>query len=178
VSRIGKQPITLPEKVTVKINGGHIKVSGPLGGLERNLKGISVGESEGVVTVTPLSETRTDRALWGLGRTLINNIVLGVSVGYSRTLEIHGVGYKADARGKVLNLTLGHSHPINYPLPEGISAEVDKKQTTVILKGIDKELLGQVAAKIRSFRPPEPYKGKGVRYQGEHIRRKAGKAAK
>ncbi len=178
MSRIGKQPITLPEKVTVKINGGHIQVSGPLGGLERHLKGINVGESEGVVTVTPLTQTRTDRALWGLGRTLINNMVTGVSAGFVRVLEIHGVGYKAEAKGKILNLTLGHSHPINYPLPDGITAEVDKKQTTVTLKGIDKELLGQVAAKIRSFRPPEPYKDKGVRYQGEHIRRKAGKAAK
>ncbi len=178
MSRIGKKPITVPDKVTVKIDGDHVQVNGPLGALKRTLKGVVIVQDGGQIVLTPEDDTRTNRALWGLGRSLVQNMVTGVSTGFVKVLEIHGVGYKAEPKGNVLNLSLGHSHPINYPLPQGIAAEVDKKQTVLQLKGIDKELLGQVAAKIRSFRPPEPYKGKGVRYRGEVVRRKAGKAAK
>ena len=178
MSRIGRKKITVPDKVTVKINGRHVAVNGPLGSLERTLKGVNITQEDGTLSLTPVDTSRTNRALWGLSRTLVQNMVTGVSTGWKKVLEIHGVGYKADARGQVLNLTLGHSHPIHFPLPTGIKAEVDKKQVVVTVTGIDKEVVGQVAAKIRSFRPPEPYKGKGVRYQGEAIRRKAGKAAK
>ena len=178
MSRIGKKPIPVPDKVNVTINGGTVNVKGPLGALNRTLKGVNIVQEDGHIRLTPQDNSRTNRALWGLSRTLIQNMVTGVTTGFTKVLEIYGVGYKANPKGKVLNLTLGHSHPIDYVLPDGIKAEVDKKQVVVTLTGIDKELLGQVAAKIRSFRPPEPYKGKGVRYRGEVVRRKAGKAAK
>lgn len=177
MSRIGKNPVPIPDKVGVQVNGLHVAVKGPLGQIERTFKGVGIESDGKEVVVKPLDGSRTSRALWGLSRTLINNMVHGVSQGFERVLEINGVGYRAELKGQQLNLTLGHSHPIEFPLPDGVKAEV-VKQTTIKLQSVDKELLGQTAAKIRSFRPPEPYKGKGVKYAEEHIRRKVGKAAK
>lgn len=177
MSRIGKQPIEIPPKVKVAISGPSVKVEGPLGSAERTFRGVKFASDGKKVDVSPVDQSRTARALWGLSRTLLSNMVHGVSKGFERVLEINGVGYRAEVKGSELTLTLGKSHPVIFNLPTGIKAEVDKQ---VILKliGTDKELLGQTAAKIRSFRPPEPYKGKGVKYQEETIRRKAGKAAK
>ncbi|TNF28864.1 MAG: 50S ribosomal protein L6 [Deltaproteobacteria bacterium] len=177
MSRIGKLPVVLPDKVKVAISGLHVKVEGPLGSVERTFKGVRIEDAGKEIKVAPQDGSRQSRALWGLSRTLINNMVTGVSKGFERVLEINGVGYRAEVQGKDLVLSLGKSHPVVFPLPQGITAVVDK-QTIVTLKGIDKEALGQAAAKIRSFRPPEPYKGKGVKYKEEVIRRKAGKAAK
>lgn len=177
MSRIGKQPVVLPPKVEVSIQGTTVTVKGPLGKLEQTFKGVEIAQEDGAVKVTPVDQSRTNRAMWGLARALLHNMVTGVSAGFERKLEIIGVGYRAEAKGKSLGLSLGFSHPIDFPLPEGVTAEVDKNQV-VTLKGIDKAVLGQTAATIRSYRPPEPYKGKGVRYQGEHVQRKAGKAAK
>lgn len=175
MSRIGKMPITVPPKVEVSVSGLDVKVKGPLGNLERSFRGVEIALADGILTVSSLDGSRQSRAFWGLGRTLLNNMVLGVSEGFSKVLEIHGVGYRAEVKGRILNLTLGHSHPINFALPDSVSAEVEK-QTTITLKSASKEDLGQAAATIRAFRPPEPYKGKGVRYRGEKILRKAGKA--
>jgi large subunit ribosomal protein L6 len=177
VSRIGKQPVVLPQKVDVTIDGTSVKVKGPLGELSRTFVGVEITQSGSELVVKPVDDSRINRAMWGLARALVQNMVTGVSTGFTRVLEIHGVGYRAETAGSVLNLTLGHSHPINFELPTGVTAKVDKN-TIVTLQCIDKEMLGQTAAKVRGFRPPEPYKGKGVRYQGEQIRRKAGKAAK
>lgn len=177
MSRIGKVPVDLPAKVKVSINGPTVKVEGPLGSLERTFRGVTFEQSAARVTLKPVDESRAARALWGLSRTLLANMVTGVSKGFVRVLEINGVGYRAEVAGTTLTLSLGKSHPVVFPLPEGIKAEVEK-QTTLKLIGVDKELLGQTAAKVRSFRPPEPYKGKGVKYQEETIRRKAGKSAK
>ena len=177
MSRIGKQPIEIPAKVKVAIAGPTVKVEGPLGTLERTFRSVKFANDGKKITVEPVDQSRFARALWGLSRTLLNNMVTGVSKGFERTLEINGVGYRAEVKGSELTLTLGKSHPEVFDLPKGIKAEVDK-QTILKLSGIDKELLGQTAAKIRSFRPPEPYKGKGVKYAEETIRRKAGKAAK
>ncbi|MFT7579506.1 MAG: large subunit ribosomal protein L6 [Myxococcota bacterium] len=177
MSRIGKLPVDIPDKVKVNVSGAHIKVEGPLGTAERTLVGVKITSENQQIVVEPIDMSRRNRALWGLSRSLIHNMVTGVSKGFERILDINGVGYRAEVKGKVLHLTLGKSHPIHFPLPEGVAASVEK-QTTVTLKGVDKEALGQAAAKIRSFRPPEPYKGKGVKYREEVIRRKAGKAAK
>lgn len=177
MSRIGKVPVEIPAKVKVAVNGLSVKVDGPLGTLERVFRGVSFQNDGKVVTVSPIDQSRFARALWGLSRTLLANMVQGVSKGFDRVLEINGVGYRAEVKGSELTLTLGKSHPVIFMLPKGVKAEVDK-QTVLKLSGVDKELLGQTAAKIRSFRPPEPYKGKGVKYQEETIRRKAGKAAK
>ncbi|MCB9732267.1 MAG: 50S ribosomal protein L6 [Deltaproteobacteria bacterium] len=177
MSRIGKLPVVIPAKVKVAINGLHVKVEGPLGTVERTLKGVNLAADAQAITVSPRDNSRTSRALWGLSRTLVQNMVTGVSTGFERVLEINGVGYRAEVKGEELVLTLGKSHPVIFPLPTGVKAEVEK-QTVVKLKGVDKEVLGQAAAKVRSFRPPEPYKGKGVKYKEETIRRKAGKAAK
>jgi len=177
MSRIGKQPIEIPQKVKLAISGPTVKVDGPLGVLERTFRGVKFASDGKQVTVEPVDQSRFARALWGLSRTLLSNMVVGVSKGFERTLEINGVGYRAEVKGSELTLTLGKSHPEIFNLPKGIKAEVDK-QTILKLSGVDKELLGQTAAKVRSLRPPEPYKGKGVKYQEETIRRKAGKAAK
>jgi len=177
VSRIGKQPVVVPPKVAVTIQGTTVTVKGPLGQLEQTFKGVEIAQEDGVIKVTPVDQSRTNRAMWGLARALLQNMVTGVSKGFERKLQIIGVGYRAEAKGKSLGLSLGFSHPIDFPLPEGVTAEVDKNQV-VTLKGIDKAVLGQTAATIRSFRPPEPYKGKGVRYLDEYVQRKAGKAAK
>ena len=174
MSRIGKNPVIIPEKVEVKVNGSLVSVKGPNGQLEYNFTefvGIELKDKE--VIVTPADESKKARALWGTTRTLINNMVVGCSTGFKRSLVFTGVGYKAAAKGEILELNLGYSHPINYKLPEGVTAKVTKNE--IDLSGCNKELVGFAAAKIRSFRPPEPYKGKGVRYSDEHIIRKAGK---
>ena len=178
MSRIGKQPIKVPSGVDFKVNGSSVSVKGPKGQLQRNLHpNMKIELLDGVVTVTRPTDGRLDRSLHGLTRSLINNMVIGVSDGYSRQLNIVGVGYKVELKGKELVLNLGHSHAINYPAPEGVEFDVDPKKNTIIVKGANKESVGQTAAEIRSLRPPEPYKGKGVMYSTERIRRKAGKAA-
>jgi len=177
MSRIGKMPVPVPSGVDVRIDGRAVTVKGPKGQLQRSFKGVTFAQADGLVTVTPDSMSRTDRSLWGLGRTLLNNMVVGVSEGFARELEINGVGYRAAVKGNTVEFNLGYSHPINFPMPEGVKIEVDK-QTLVKVSGVSKEAVGQTAAKIRALRPPEPYKGKGVKYVGEYIRRKVGKAAK
>jgi len=177
MSRIGKQPIPVPDKVDVNIDGATVRVKGPLGQLERTFRDVSFEQDNNAITVVPASQGRVHRAMWGLGRTLLNNMVVGVSEGFEKKLEINGVGYRAEGSGKSIRFLLGYSHPIDFDVPEGIKIAVEK-QTGVTVSGISKELVGQTAAKIRALRPPEPYKGKGVKYVDETIRRKAGKAAK
>jgi len=179
MSRIGKAPITVPGGVDVTINGATVVVKGPKGSLSRTLPGaITVRKDEGQLVVERPNDERDNRALHGLSRTLVNNMVVGVTDGFTKELEIIGVGYRAEAQGPdKLRLALGFSHPVLLDAPDGITFEVPS-QTRVIVKGIDKELVGQVAANIRSIRKPEPYKGKGVRYLGEKVRRKAGKTGK
>ncbi len=176
MSRVGKQPVILPSGVEVAIDEAKIEVKGPKGALSRELHPlVRVSQQDGKLTVSPVEDSLKARGLWGLFRSLINNMVLGVSQGYSRVLEINGVGYRAEIAGDTLKLALGFSHPVEFKLPEGITASVEKN-TVITLSGIDKELLGQTAATIRAFRPPEPYKGKGIKYAEETIRRKVGKA--
>ena len=177
MSRIGKQPVPIPDKVEATVNGLHVRIKGPLGVLERTFKGVTISHADSTITVAPADQSRMNRALWGLSRTLINNMVTGVSAGFSKTLLINGVGYRAQAKGKSVLFNLGYSHPIDFKLPDGITVEAPSA-TEVIVKGADKELVGEIAAQIRGLRPPEPYKGKGVRYSDEIIRRKAGKAGK
>lgn len=178
MSRIGKLPIDLPKGVTVTLGENSIIVTGPKGELNRSLMAaVVVKVDDGKVLVTRADESITARAAHGLVRTLINNMVVGVTNGYQTDLEINGVGYRAEVKGPELVLSLGYSHPVVYPLPVGISVEVEK-MTKLSVKGIDKELVGQTAAKIRSFRGPEPYKGKGIKYATETILRKAGKTGK
>ena len=179
MSRIGRNPITVPSSVTISVNGTVVGVKGPKGNMERSLPGgITVAQEGDVLTVDRLDDSRDNRALHGLSRTLISNMVVGVTDGWSKELEIIGVGYRAAAKGDTtLELALGFSHPIVYQAPNGITFEVPAP-TKVIVKGADKEVVGQVAASIRKLRKPEPYKGKGVRYAGEKVLRKAGKAAK
>jgi large subunit ribosomal protein L6 len=175
MSRIGKKPIIIPAGVKVAISGRTVKVEGPKGRLERELHDqVEIRVEADQIQVHPPNQ-RTGGALQGLTRTLVANMVDGVTKGFTRGLEINGVGYRAELKGTTLNLALGYSHPVEYPLPAGVSAEVEK-QTKITLTGIDKELVGATAAKIRSFRPPEPYKGKGIKYADERILRKAGKA--
>ena len=178
MSRIGKAPITVPNGVEVSIAGRTVTVKGPKGTLSRDIPGdITVRKEENTLLVERPNDERQNRSLHGLSRTLVNNMVVGVTDGFAKELEIVGVGYRAEAQGQNLRLALGFSHPVIVPAPEGISFEIPV-QTRVIVKGIDKELVGQVAANIRSIRKPEPYKGKGVRYLGERIIRKAGKTGK
>ncbi len=178
MSRIGKKPINIPSGVDFKVNGSNVAVKGPGGQLQRDLHpNMKIELKDGVVSVVRPTDGRLDRSLHGLTRTLINNMVVGVTDGYSKQLNIVGVGFKVELKGKNLVLNLGHSHAINYPAPEGIEFVVDNKKNTIVIKGANKERVGQTAAEIRSFRPPEPYKGKGVMYSTERIRRKAGKAA-
>jgi len=179
MSRIGKAPITVPSGVEVSINGANITVKGPKGSLTRTLVGgITVRQEENTLLVERPDDARESRSLHGLSRALVSNMVVGVTQGFVKELDIVGVGYRAEAKGtNALRLNLGFSHPVDFPGPEGISFEVPV-QTRIIVKGIDKELVGQVAANIRSIRKPEPYKGKGVRYVDERILRKAGKAGK
>jgi large subunit ribosomal protein L6 len=162
--------------VTVDYKEPVITVKGPKGTLSREVHPkVQLDVQDGVIKVSPREETRDARALWGLTRSLVNNMVVGVSTGFTRVLEVIGVGYRADVQGQTLNLALGYSHPIEFPLPKGITAAVDK-QNRITLEGSDKELLGLTAARIRALRKPEPYKGKGVKYAEEQIQRKVGKA--
>lgn len=175
MSRIGKVPVGIPEKVEVKVNGALVTVKGPKGQMEYKFtdKVVIVGEDNSV-KITPVDDSQLSRSLWGTTRTLISNMVVGVSEGFTKSLEFNGVGYKAIVKGNIVTLNLGYSHPINYDLPKTVSAKVEKN--IIHISGCDKELVGFVASKIRSFRPPEPYKGKGVKYLTETIIRKAGKA--
>ncbi|MGH9101149.1 MAG: 50S ribosomal protein L6 [Acidimicrobiales bacterium] len=179
MSRIGRMPISLPQGVTVELGEGSVSVTGPQGTLARRLpSGIDVAVTGDVVNVTRPDDEREHRALHGLTRTLVANMVVGVTQGFTKELEIVGVGYRATSRGPhALEMALGFSHPVVVDAPEGVSFEVPVP-TRVIVRGIDKELVGQVAADLRKVRKPEPYKGKGVRYAGERVVRKAGKAAK
>ena len=178
MSRIGKLPIEIPAGVKVSINNSDVTVTGPKGTLSRTvLDFVTLDLSDKTLTVARVDDSIKSRSAHGLTRTLLSNMVTGVTKGFERALEINGVGYRAELKGDVLNLSLGYSHPINFQLPQGITVEVDK-MTKLLVKGIDKELVGQTAAKIREFRSPEPYKGKGVKYADETILRKAGKTGK
>jgi large subunit ribosomal protein L6 len=178
MSRIGKLPISVPSGVDVALTGNHITVKGSLGTLERSLPPAMIVEvSDGVIRVRRPTDTTTHRALHGLTRTLVANMVAGVSQGFSRQLDLVGVGFRAAKQGNDIVLSLGYSHPIRYTPPDGVTIEVPVP-TQITVSGTNKEMVGQVAAKIRSFRKPEPYKGKGVMYRGEVIRRKAGKSGK
>ena len=177
MSRIGKKPISIPNGVEVKIDGLSLKFKKSNNEKELDLKGhVDVKIEDGKIEFSPKGEDRQSRAYWGTYRALANNIVLGLTEGFSKQLEINGVGYRAAMKGKVLELNLGFSHPINFESPKGIEISVDKNVVTI--KGDDKQQVGQVAAEIRGFRPPEPYKGKGIKYLEERIIRKAGKTAK
>lgn len=178
MSRIGKKPVQIPAGVTVEIEGTTVTVKGPKGELTRSFSELIKFEQEGEeVNVIRVDESTESNAQQGLSRTLLHNMVLGVSEGFEKKLELTGVGYRAQLKGKDLDLSLGYSHPVIYACPENISFEVPDN-THITVKGISKEQVGQVAAEIRMKRPPEPYKGKGIHYEGEHIRRKLGKAAK
>ncbi len=178
MSRIGNKPITVPEGVEVTLNGQNITVKGPKGTLEREIhSNMSVKLDNGVVTVSRLNDQKENRSLHGLTRTLISNMIEGVSKEFTKQLEINGVGYRAAKQGKTLVLTLGYSHPVNMEEPDGITYEVPNANS-IIVRGIDKQLVGQMAAEIRKQRPPEVYRGKGIKYVDEHIRRKEGKTGK
>jgi large subunit ribosomal protein L6 len=178
MSRIGKRPITVPAKVEVTINGANVSVKGPKGELKRELPTSLVLAKDGeTLTVTPQDDSRTSRQLHGLFRTLVANMVEGVSTGFQRRLEIQGVGYRAALQGRNLVLNMGYSHQVQIVPPEGVQFAVEGN-TNVIVSGYDKEIVGNTAAQIRAVRPPEPYKGKGIRYAGEAVRRKAGKTGK
>lgn len=176
MSRIGKKEISLPEKVKVSVAGnGAVVVEGPKGKLEWTLpKGVSAKVEEKSVTFVSESESRTAKAMHGLSRALVNNMVTGVSQGFKRDLEIQGVGFKAAVQGKQLNLSIGKSHPVLFDIPESIKITVTEN-TKISVEGIDRQIVGQAAANIRAYYPPEPYKGKGIRYAGEQVRRKEGK---
>ena len=177
MSRIGKQPIEVPEGVTVDVGTGVVSVKGPKGELSQTVdRDMKVALDEGTLTVERPTDRGPHRALHGLTRSLLANMVEGVTNGYEKRLEIQGVGYRARLQGKALELSVGYSHPVAMPAPDGIEFEVPQ-QTEVIIRGIDKQLVGETAARIRRVRPPEPYKGKGIRYAGEHVRRKVGKRA-
>jgi len=175
MSRIGKKPVTVPKGVTVEIQGNTVAVKGPKGELRRALHPeMQLAMADGRVSVTRPSDQQRHKALHGLTRTLVQNMVDGVAKGYTKTLELQGVGYKAEGKPYGCNLVVGFSHPVEFRAPAGIKIVVENP-TTVRIEGADKEIVGQVAAEIRQVRPPEPYKGKGIRYQGEQVRRKAGK---
>jgi large subunit ribosomal protein L6 len=175
MSRIGKKPVTVPKGVDLDLQGSTVAVKGPKGELRRTLHPeMKLTLDNGTLTVERPSEDKRHKALHGLTRTLVQNMVEGVSKGFTKTLEIQGVGYKAEAKPYGVNLIVGYSHPVKYEAPKGIKISVENN-TTVKVEGADKEVVGQVAAELRSVRPPEPYKGKGIRYQGEQVRRKAGK---
>ena len=180
MSRIGKNPVPVPDKVTVSLNGLTVKVKGPKGELERTLPdgvSVSVSQDNNTIEVAPSTSKRFSRERHGLCRTLVANMIEGVNNGYSKSLEIVGVGSRAQVKGKSLVVSAGYSHPVEIEPPEGITFKVENN-TKVIVSGIDKELVGNEAAKVRAIRPPEPYKGKGIKYEGERIRRKAGKSGK
>lgn len=175
MSRIGKKSVTVPSGVTAQVNGQAVSVKGPKGELKLVLnEQVLVKMEEGAIKVDPKDQTKLARSSWGMSRTLVQNMVKGVTEGFSKSLEINGVGYRAALNGKVLQLNLGYSHDVNYAVPQGIEIKVPKP-TEIVITGIDKQRVGQVAAEIREYRGPEPYKGKGVKYAGETIFRKEGK---
>jgi large subunit ribosomal protein L6 len=175
MSRIGRKPVPVPKGVDVTLAGSPVTVMGPQGTLTRTFHPrLSIALESGVLSVSRATDERQDRALHGLTRALLANMVQGVTQGYRKQLELHGVGYKAEANAKGVRLVVGLSHPVDFPAPQGVKIAVENN-TQLKIDGIDKELVGQVAAEIRKVRPPEPYKGKGIRYVGEHVRRKAGK---
>ena len=175
MSRIGKRPVAVPSGITANVAGQTVKVKGPKGALQVVLPDdVAVKMDQGAIKVDPRNETKRARAMWGTSRTLVANLVTGVTKGFEKKLEITGVGYRAALQGKNLQIALGYSHDVNFAIPEGI-AIVTPKPTEIVITGMDKQKVGQVAAEIRSFRPPEPYKGKGIRYSDETVRRKEGK---
>src|SRR5512139_1694890 len=175
MSRIGKKPIAVPNGVTANVEGQTVKVKGPKGALQVVVHDdVAVAMDKSGIKLDPRSETKRARSMWGTSRTLVANVIAGVTKGFEERLEITGVGYRAAVQGKTLQLQLGFSHDVNYPIPEGITIAAEKP-TLLTISGINKQLVGQVAAEIRSWRSPEPYKGKGVRYVGEYVRRKEGK---
>lgn len=179
MSRVGKKPIEVPQGVSVELKPDAIQVKGPKGELNYNFpESIKISMAGSQIQVDRGSDEKSDRALHGLARSLVANMVSGVSQGYKRVLEITGIGYRSQVKGNKILFTLGYSHPIEYDLPVGVTAAVDDKQTTITLNGIDKQALGQVAANIRKLRPPDAYKGKGIRYAGQRIKLKAGKTGK
>ena len=175
MSRIGKRPVSVPSGVTANVEGQTVKVKGPKGALQIALHDdVVVSMDKNAVKVDPRNETKRARSMWGTSRTLVSNLVTGVTKGFEKKLEITGVGYRAAVQGKQLNLQLGFSHDVNYQIPQGITIATPKP-TEIVISGVDKQQVGQVAAEIRGYRPPEPYKGKGVKYAGEYIFRKEGK---
>jgi large subunit ribosomal protein L6 len=176
MSRIGKKPIAIPKGVKIAITGPQVQIQGPKGKLELTVHALcQVAVTDGTLVVTRSGDHRTAKAVHGLTRALVNNMVVGVTDGFERKLEIVGIGYRVALAGRSLTFNLGYSHPIVYPLPEGVTAEVEK-QTLITLRGVDKHLVGQTAAQMRALRPPDSYKGKGVRYSGEVVRKKVGQA--
>lgn len=179
MSRIGRMPVVVPQGVDVEIKGSHVRVKGPKGELKHTFPAaMNISLEDGQIVVTRPSDERQHRSLHGMTRAIINNMVTGVSSGYEKVLEVNGVGYRAELSGKNLVLHVGYSHPVTIEPPEGISFDVDQRTRQVKVMGYDKQAVGQVAANIREVRPPEPYKGKGIKYLNERIRRKAGKAGK
>jgi large subunit ribosomal protein L6 len=175
MSRVGKNPVTVPDGIDIQIVDQLVRAKGKLGELSVTLpREVAISQEDNLLWVKPREESRRAEAMWGTSQALLTNLVTGVSQGFSRTLDITGVGYRAAVQGKNLNLQLGYSHDINYQIPEGIEVKCES-QTTIEISGADKQAVGQVAAEIRAFRKPEPYKGKGIRYRGEQIRRKEGK---
>jgi large subunit ribosomal protein L6 len=175
MSRIGKKAVLVPAGVTVNVSGNTVAVKGPKGELKEVLNDqVTVKMEDGGVKVDPINQSKLARSSWGLSRSLVRNMVVGVTTGYTKSLEINGVGYRAALNGKVLQLNLGYSHDVNYPVPAGIEIKTPKP-TEIVVSGIDKQRVGQVAAEIREWRGPEPYKGKGIKYAGETIFRKEGK---
>ena len=179
MSRVGQMPITVPSGVDVIIKGSHVRVKGPKGQMEHTFPAaMDISQKDGIVSIERPSDERTHRALHGMTRALINNMVTGVSTGFEKVLEINGVGYRAEMAGNNLVLHVGYSHPVEIDPPEGISFELDNRTRQIKVMGYDKQSVGHIAANIRKVRPPEPYKGKGIKYLDERIRRKAGKAGK
>ncbi len=178
MSRIGKRPVAVPDKIMATVDGQHVKVKGPKGELEFTCPDdVTVELGDDGITVKPVDDTKKSSSMWGMSRTMIQNLITGVNEGYTKTLEIQGIGYRAAMKGKdTLQLNLGFSHEVLHAVPQGVEVAVSgAKQEIVTVSGINKQLVGQVAAEIRGYRPPEPYQGKGVRYQGEYIFRKEGK---
>jgi large subunit ribosomal protein L6 len=175
LSRIGKQPVNIPSGVKINLDGLNVSVQGPKGTLNRELKDVLIAVEGEQLILSPISESKDAKSMHGLARALLQNMVIGVSQGFQRKLEIIGVGYRAEVKGKNLVLNLGYSHPVEFPIPEGVKITCES-QTAILVESSDKELLGLTAAKIRGFRAPEPYKGKGIKYAEEIIRRKVGKA--
>ncbi len=175
MSRVGSKPVIVPDGVTIILANRALTAKGKLGELSMSIVNqVDINHADDQIVITPKDESKTARAMWGMQRSLAQNIVTGVSEGFTKELEIQGVGYRAALQGKILKLQLGHSHDIDFPIPDGIEIECERP-TSIKIKGIDKQKVGQVAAVIRSYRPPEPYKGKGVRYLGEYVFRKEGK---